>query len=186
MDRAWLNDIVKRERINPADYLKKFGPLTKGSEPKLQGLRGRKLKRTREIFEACLFCYGLSCRMGSAVWVVDHEVYDFVTVRTKNGDHYFSRTQLKEVVPKRLNPEASVQSEIDKVIAKYPVSTGLTVAIRVNQHFMLDLDKITIPQCSIAALWIYAAASQDGSRWYMAGNLTEGEPYAIWYFDYPA
>jgi hypothetical protein len=122
--------------------------------------------------------------MGQPVWVVDHEDsdYDFVAVRENNGDYYFSPTQLKEVIQKRVNPEASVQSVIDE-LAKY--SGDLTVAIRVNQQTMLDLDKITIPRPSIKALWIYGATSPDGSRWFLTGNLIESEPNLSWPFDYP-
>jgi hypothetical protein len=123
--------------------------------------------------------------MGRSVWVVDHEGsdYDFVAVSQNNGDNYFAPTQLKEVIPQRVNPQASVQSVIDE-LAKY--SEGLTVAIRVNQQVMLDLDKITIPSLRIAALWIYGAMSRDGSRWFLAGNLIEPEPDLSWIFDYPA
>ena len=188
MDRAWLNDIAKHPRINPTDVLKQFGPLTGGASPKVQGLHARALpKRKREIVEASLFCYGLSCRMERPVWVVDDENadYDFVAVQGINGDNQFSPVQLKEVVPKYRNKEASVQSIIDR-LARYPVSAGLTVAIRANQQTMLDLDRITIPPAlSIAALWIYGAASQDGSRWVLSGNLIEPEPNLIWTFDYP-
>jgi hypothetical protein len=127
--------------------------------------------------------------MERPVWVVDDEDndYDFVAVWENNGDNYFTHTQLKEVVPERLNVEASVQSIIDKLAAKYPVSDDLTVAIRVNRQFMLDLDKITIPAAlHIAAVWIYGAASQDASRWFLTGNLIEPEPNVAWFFDYPA
>src|SRR5712671_3482308 len=135
MDRAWLNDMAKRakrNRINPTDVLKQFRPLAVGVDPKVAGLRTGKLKRRREIVEACLFCYGLSCRMERPVWLIDHEGadYDVVVAWENNRDNYFAPTQLKEVIQKRVNPEASVQSVIDG-LAKYPVSTGLTVAIRV-------------------------------------------------------
>ena len=75
-----------------------------------------------------------------------------------------------------------MQSVIDEM-AKY--SGNLTVAVRVNQQTMLDLDKITIPRLSIKALWIYGATSPDGSRWFLAGNLIEPEPNLSWIFDYP-
>jgi hypothetical protein len=190
MDRAWLNDMAKRaklNRINPADVLKQFRPLAVGADPKVKGLRTAKLKRRREIVEASLFCYGLSCRTERPVWVIDHEGadYDLVATWENNGDNYLAPTQLKEVIQKRVNPEASVQSVIDG-LAKYPVSTGLTVAIRVNQEGMLDLDEITIPPLPIAALWIYGSMSQDGSRWFLSGNLLQPEPDEGWIFDYPA
>jgi hypothetical protein len=52
---------------------------------------------------------------------------------------------------------------------------------------MLDLDKITLPSSlKISALWVYAAVSQDGSRWWINGNLIEPGPDEGWFFDYPA
>ena|SRR5277367_912003 len=167
MDRAWLNDIAKRPRINPTDVLKEIGPLKEGVDRKVRGFRAPRLKRKREIIEACLFCFGLSCRMERPVWVVDHEAfdYDFVAVSENNGNNFFAPTQLKEVVPNHLNQLSSVQSVIDKVAHAYPASPDLTVAIRINRHIMLDLDRIDISRLSVAALWLYGASSRDGSHW---------------------
>jgi hypothetical protein len=188
MDRAWLNDMARRlqdKPINPVDVLKKT--------PRLMGFKGKgravKELRRRELADACLFCYGLSCRMDRSVFVIDHEGadYDFVAVWKNNEDHMFAPVQLKEVVPQRLNPQASIQSIIDKLPEQFPRSTDLTVAIRVNRHVELDLDRITIPaDLHIAALWIYGAVLPDGSRWFMTGNLMEPEPDVSWLFDYPA
>jgi hypothetical protein len=188
MDRAWLNDMAKRSRINPTDVLKEVSraSLTVGVGPKVKGLRATTPKRRREIAEACLFCFGWACRIGRPVWVVDDEGadYDFVAVWKNNGDEFFTPVQLKEVVPTRLNPDASIQSIIDG-LGKY--SKDLSVAIRVNQRGMLDLDKITLPSSlKISALWVYAAVSEDGSRWWINGNLIEPGPDEGWFFDYPA
>ena len=46
--------------------------------------------------------------------------------------------------------------------------------------------KITIPPTlRVGVLWVYGAASPDGSRWFIAGNLMEPEPNLAWLFDYP-
>ena len=52
-------------------------------DPKVKGLRSNPLKRERELAEASLFCYDLSCRMGQPIWGIDHEDsdYDFVVLR---------------------------------------------------------------------------------------------------------
>jgi hypothetical protein len=188
MDRAWRNAMAKCPRIVPADYLKAYSPLTGGIDPKVKGLRSTALKRERELVEACLFCHGLSCRMGEPVWVVDTPEdydYDFVAVREISSDNYFTRIQLKEVVAEHRNQNASIQSTIDELVKKYP-APDLTVAVRVNQTTMLDLDEITIPPTlRIGALWVYGGALPDGSRWLIAGNLMEPEPNLAWLFDYP-
>jgi hypothetical protein len=185
MDSAWFNDIAKRPRITPTNVLQPLRPL-RFLDPK-DKRRAIKSKREREIVDACLFCFGLSCRMQRLVWVVDADDadYDFVAVwKTNNGDDYFLPVQLKEVVPKRLNPNDSIQSIIDR-LAKY--GPDLSVAIRVNRQGMLDLDEITLPSSlKIAALWVYGAVSQDGSRWWITGNLMEPGPNESWIFNYPA
>jgi hypothetical protein len=182
MDRAWLNHIAKRPLITPIDYLK-----SRPRIPQVKRQRAIKSKREREIVEACLFSFGLSCLIQRLVWVIDDEDadYDFVAFwHDDNEDDWFVPIQLKEVVPTRLNPDASIQSVIDS-LAKYG-SPNLSVAIRVNQQITLDLDEITIPSRTIAALWVYAPASQDGSRWLIAGNLVEPQPNLMCFFDYPA
>src|SRR5271154_1321003 len=129
MDRAWLNDMARRPLITPIDFLK--------SRPVIAGFkhpRAKNSRREREIAEACLFFFGLSCQMQRHVWVIDHEDadYDFVAVWKNNNDEYFTPIQLKEVVPTRLNPNDSIQSRIDG-LAKY-VSVDLAVAIRINRQ----------------------------------------------------
>jgi hypothetical protein len=188
MDRAWLNYIAKRPRINPGDFLK-LRPLI----PEVKRRRAIPSKRERELAEACLFCHGLSCRMERQVLVIDdrgdvddHDDYDFVALFEDDSNERFCPIQLKEVVPKRLNPDPhlSVQSVIDG-LAKYAPRGDLSVAIRVNRTIDLDLDKITMPPLRIKALWIYGAASLDGSRWVIYGNPIEPEPNLSWFFDYP-
>jgi len=165
--------MAKRPRIDPAPYLKSVRPLTGGIDPKVKGLRTTRPQGERELVEACLFSYGWACKMEQPVFVIDDEDsdYDFVIGWTTNEDEYFATVQLKEVVATRRNPRASTQLIIDK-LARYPVCTDLTVAIRINQTIVLDLDEMTIPpNLKIAGLWIYAAASPDGSRWLIYGDL---------------
>jgi hypothetical protein len=181
MDRAWLNDIAKRPRITPIHLLRsrRLIPVVNGS-----GLISS--KREREIAEACLFCFGLSCRMQRLVSVVDDEQFDYDFVahwEDDKDDDCYVPIQLKQVVSKHVNATASVQSVINSIAEKYDSS----VAIRVSQGPVLDLDEITIPPDSrVAAIWVYAAVTPDGSRWYVAGNLVEPQPNLMWFFDYPA
>jgi hypothetical protein len=181
MDRAWLNDIRKRPLITPLDFLK-------GREliPKVQHARAIIPGRERELAEACIFSFGLSCAMERTVHVIDHHDadYDFVARwREDDGEFTHLPVQLKEVVPTRLNAKASVQAVIDGVQKKQ--YRNLTVAIRVNQSVILDLDELIIARASLPAIWVYGAVAPDGSRWYIAGNLVEPQPHSIWCFSYP-
>jgi hypothetical protein len=173
--------------INPMDVLKQFGPLPVGADLKTEGLRDRTKERCREIVDGCLFCYGWSRRIGKPVWVLDHRAVDYDVIalyENNDGGNDFAPIQLKEVPPQRLNPKASLQSEIDK-LAKYS-GDDLTVAIRVNQQTEVStLDEIIMPpSLRIAGLWIYGAVSPDGSRWFLAGNLLKRQPILMT-FDYP-
>jgi hypothetical protein len=186
MDRPWLNAIAKCRRIDPASYLKGRRPLTSGADPRVKGLRSNAFRKEHTLVEASLFCHGLSCRRGQPIWIVDDKedhAYDFVATRKENDDDYFAPTQLKEVFKKHLqNPKPSIQSVIDDLGDRY---AGFTVAIRINQTTISDLDEIIIPPTlRISALWVYAATSQDGSRWFIHGNLMESKPES-WFFDYP-
>src|SRR5258708_17335839 len=166
--------------INPTDVLKQFGPVPVGADPETEGLRARKHEHLREIVDGCIFCCGWSCRMGRPVWVLDHRDVDYDVIalcENNNGGYDFAPIQLKEVVPGCLNPRASLQSEIDKLATKYS-GDDLTVAIRVNKTNTVDLDDIIIPpSLRIAALWIYGAVSEDGSRWFLDGNRLKPQPY---------
>ena len=125
--------------------------------------------------------------MGKPVWVLDHRAVDYDVIalyENNNGGNDFAPIQLKEVPPQRLNPKASLQSEIDKLATKYS-GDDLTVAIRANQQTEVSLDEIIIPpSLRIAGLWIYGAVSPDGSRWFLAGNLLKRQRI-LTTFDYP-
>jgi hypothetical protein len=179
MDRASVNDISKRRLITPLDFLKGREPIPEVRRP------GAISKRERELAEASIFSIGLSSRMERAVYVIDHEYadYDFVAKwREDDGRITYRPIQLKEVIPTRINPKASVQVVIDS-LNKY--TRDLTVAIRVNQDAVLDLDELIIPSNSVAAIWVYGAMAPDGSLWHIVGNLVEPQPHSSC-FTYPA
>lgn len=142
--------------------------------PKVKQLRTNSLKPWRELREAALFCYGMAQRIGQIVYLGKSEAqdYDFVTSWVDGDTQHLAHVQLKEVVPKSLNPSASIQRTID-ALSKYVDSEDLTVAIHVNQHGHLDLTELVIPSLKIAALWVFGAVSEDQTDWGLWGNFLE-------------
>jgi hypothetical protein len=181
IDPVWGNYFAKCPRFNPSDVLKQLRPFEL-DDPKVRSIPS---KRGSEIAEACLFCFGLSCRMGCPIWVIDDQSadHDFLAFRKDNGDEIFYPIQLKRVVPERVNAQDTLQSIIEG-LAKYVSSGDLAVAISVNRRMDLDPDAITVPPLPIKAIWIYGCASQDRFRWFIHGNLIEPEPITF-LFDYP-
>ena len=142
--------------------------------PKVRRLRTNKLKRSREMRDAALFCYGMGQRMRTTVFLAESETqdYDFVASWIVEGVQNIAPVQLKEAVPNDLNPSASVQMTIDS-LSKYADSGDLTVVIRLNQRRLFDPDKLIIPTLQIASLWTFGAVSADASEWILWGNFLE-------------
>ncbi len=179
MDRALLNQLNRQSRIDPEQALIKLRVIQhvlalSDAEQKIKDLRTRGLKREREIRQACLFCYGMSCRIGQKVWVypVEDSDYDCVASWEVDSTRHFAPIQLKEVVPAHLNHEADLQAIIDG-LTKYPVSADLTVAIYVNQNGRFEPSSIKLPNLSIAALWVFGTLAPDQSEWFLCGNFLE-------------
>jgi hypothetical protein len=189
MDRAWLNKINREARINPEKALKKLHSMVKldlalrDLDPK-KAFRTSEFKRDREIRGACIFCYGMSRRIGQQVWVypIEESDFDFVAAWEVGDRRHFAPTQLKEVVPKHRNPNTSLQSVIDTLV-DYRASEQLTVALHLNRQGRFDPNEITMPALKLAALWVFSAVSEDQIRGYLVGNMLEEPTCTL--FDYP-
>ena len=151
---------------------------------KVKNLRTNLLKRSRELREAALFCYGMAQKIGQPVYLAPSESqdYDFVASWVVDDTQHLAPVQLKEVVPHRLNPYASIQ-EIINGLSMYVDSEDLTVAIHLNQGSHFEPRNLVIPPLKIAALWVFAAISRDQTAWGLWGNFLEA-PEGI-QFDYP-
>ena len=189
MDRSWLNQINREPRINPGKALQNLrrieqGIATSDLHPKVKSLRTHSLKREREIRDACLFCYGMSCRLGQPVWVYPKEDadFDFVAAWEVGGERHFAPTQLKELVSSKLNSKATLQEIIDG-LAKYQVSDQLTVAIHLNRVGRFEPEKLAVPKLGLAALWLFGAVTEDQSRWRLYGNILQEAEFSE--FEYP-
>jgi len=189
MDRPQLNELKNERRVNSEKALKAL----RAVEPLIadlplndavKSLRSNDLKSLREFRYAALFCYGISKYYGFPIDFVFKEAsdYDFVASWQSDDQQHFAPVQMKEVVPERLNRTAALQKTIDK-LTKYPSSHDLTVAILINRNRELKLEKITLPNINIAALWLFWAVSPDQSLWCLYGNMLEKPEHT--YFEYP-
>jgi hypothetical protein len=84
---------------------------------KSSSLRSHPLKKFGEGRQAALFCYGMSRVLGWPVHFAQAERMDFDIVARCVADNEISYVpvQLKEWVPDTVNPQASLQTEIDKL-----------------------------------------------------------------------
>ena len=153
-------------------------------EEKVKNLRTQALKQHRQGWEAAIFCYGMGKMLGVQIYVTPYETsdYDAVAVRGEGDTQYFTPIQIKEVVPKYLNPGTDINKEIAK-LTRYPVSNNTVVAIHVARAGRLDLSLIKVPRLNIGSLWLFGASAPDQSKWFIAGDLLDNP--RIFEFEYP-
>lgn len=190
MDRSTLNAFKKLPYSDPATFLIRLRKLeievAQSDLPyKIRSLRTNELKATLEQRQAALFCFGMSQKLGHPVCFASYEDqdFDFVASWVTEGQQHLAPVQLKEVVPSFVNPATT----LDAVIAglnKYTDSAGLTVAIHLNQEKRFEPRHLQLTHLKIAAVWIFAAASADQSRWNLWGNFVENQQDGI-QFTYP-
>jgi hypothetical protein len=144
--------------------------------PEIRNLRTNGLRFAREMRQAALFRLGMAERTNRKILFscIESQDYDFVTTWSDEEGQHFSPVQLKEVVSRNLNPEATIRDVIQG-LSRYNNPT-LTVAIHHSQAGKLDPAKIQVPKLQIASLWIFASISEDQSEWGLWGDLMSS-PY---------
>ena len=138
----------------------------------VRSLRRRDLRPYHEGRQAALFCYGMSQVLRTPVVFAQAENSDYdVIARYVLGDtaHYVP-VQLKELVPATLNPDADLQSELDK-ISKYVDSRDLVVAFHLNGDRRVEFWKLRMPTNTIGGLWFYGAKAPDQRNWLLIGDM---------------
>ena len=191
MDRPWLRAAQKLKFKNPRPFLINLRRIEldlsqSATLDRIKNLRTNGLKQAREQRQAALFCEGMSQRIGQTVYFAAHEDqdFDFIASWVVGGEQRLAPVQLKEVVPKSLNAEAELTSVIEG-LEKYKSSSGLTVAIHLNQFGRFEPTRLNFQHLQVASVWVFAAAAPDQSLWNLWGNFTEEEPYGSQYA-YPA
>lgn len=137
-------------------------------------LRTNELKPIRELRELCLFCYGWSQIDGQNFNVGHAEAQDFdgVAMWVVGNNQHFAPIQIKEVVPRELNPTASIQAVVNG-LTKYVDSEDLTVVVHLNQVTKFSPLELRVPPLKIAALWVFAAINVHQTKWVIWGNFLE-------------
>lgn len=154
---------------------------------KVRNLRTRSLRQVLEMRQAALFSYGMTVAMGTKVVFALNEKadYDVICSFEKQGERVFVPVQLKELVPEFLNPESTLQKELDK-LQKYRDSKDLIVAYHLNRRFRFrfEIEEISPPIGVVAEIWIVAATTPNLTQWSLIGNILSKECYT-YAFDYP-
>jgi hypothetical protein len=191
MNRPWLRAAQKLRFRDPHSFLVNLRRLEveialSDTPSRIKSLRTNGLKEAREQREAALFCYGMSQRIGQAVYFASHEDqdFDFVASWAIADSQHLAPVQLKEVVPMSLNPSATLDSVIHS-LEKYTDSSDLTVVIHLNQASRFEPEALRLQHLKLASVWVFAAATADQSLWNLWGNFTEDGPYGT-QFSYPA
>lgn len=190
-----LNDLIQ---IREWDRLKYYEPsivltelstldhlAAESSLPKnVKTLRRNDLKKYREGRDAALFCLGMSKVKGITVFFacLEAQGFDFVT-RWQNGNEtVYTPVQLKEVVPKSLNPNSNVNSTLAK-LSKYSDLNRTILALRINRDIHLELNNIQVPAMPLGGIWLFGTAAQDQQKWFIYGDLLN-TPF-LWEYEYP-
>ncbi|MCH8253782.1 MAG: hypothetical protein IID06_00350 [Gemmatimonadetes bacterium] len=148
-----------------------FAGLQDRIEPKVLRLRTGPLKPEREARNAAIFTHGIASVIGTKVFMARHEAadHDFVAAWVENGESSFCAVQLKELVPKDLNPNATLD-ELILSLAKYS-RTDTVVAILLNRPVQMGLTPRQVASVPFSQLWLFWQASPDGRRWAIQGDV---------------
>jgi hypothetical protein len=148
-------------------------------------LRTHLLRPHKHQREAALFCCGMQQHLGineMEVACVERSDFDAVIRWEHKGERIFTPVQLKEVVPKKLNPKTTLEGEIAK-LRMYITSPDLVVAILICQSGPFDFKSVEVPALPIGQLFVFGSASPDGLKWFVIGDLLRKPKLS--YFDYP-
>lgn len=144
-----------------------------GIRPAVANLRERELRRYLEWRQAALFSYFVSnavLNVPVAYSMVEDEDYDCLVRWVVDGTYNFAPVQLKEVVPKTLNPNAELNKELAK-LEKYAGPSDTIVAVHLNQTGRLEFESIEVPKTGCKEIWIYGSLSASQAVWFLYGNV---------------
>ncbi len=145
-------------------------------------LRTRSLRGHGESRQCALFCYGMSQALNITVGYAESEENDYDFIAHLAEQNAFIPIQMKELVPNKINPNADLQIEVNK-LTKYVDSNELCVAMYINKVVSIELNKLELPELNIAELWFFGAANPNQKQWTLVGNVLD-QP-EVYTFEYP-
>jgi hypothetical protein len=173
--RRWRDLEYRDPRTDLVNFGKLHSELLRqGLCATVDNLRSRTLKELKylEQRQAALFAYFISyaiLKKPIAYAMIEEEDYDCILWWKDKSKSRFARVQLKEIVPPRMNPEASVKKELDK-LSKYG-KTETIVAVHINQSGWIGSLAIRNSEVHVAEIWLYASLAADQSLWFLYGDL---------------
>lgn len=175
--------------LDPAEVLAKLNDVEQqvadsDHSDQKKALRTIELKPLRECRQAALFAMGLRVFTGNpTIEFSPYEADDFDAVfrRLQPDAIEYTPVQLKEVVPDRWNPKASVNEVIQNLL-RLGSSSDLVVGIHHTRPTENGCLELIIPkELKLAGLFVFGCASEDRSKWFMSGDLLTDDVGGIYY-----
>lgn len=144
-----------------------------GLDYKVRSLHTRKLRKSHERRQAALFTVGMASRIPSFQFgfaCVEDQDYDAVVRWHKDNEINYTPIQLKEFVPERINPKATLEKLL-KDLRKYTSSPDLVVVVFLNRRFKLDITTLPPIELNLAGLYFLGAATAEKTEWLLIGDM---------------
>ena len=142
---------------------------------RVKNLRGRTQKPIRELWNGTLFgfCFSRTFSIPQiAIASVEEEdaEADVVLRIVKDGEFFDKEVQIKELVPEKNNPDATLEGLFAQIGAKHYRSKDLIVAVYANR-FLPGSAAYDRPKLDVAQLWVFGPSKPDQSEYYLWGDL---------------
>ena len=150
--------------------------LTNSDTPdRIRNLRTNPLGGLRENWDAAIFCQLLRLALGLEIYFSVEEASDFDSIFTwtVGSTQFYSPIQLKELVPKKTNSDATLRSIIHS-LKKYKDSHDLIVGIKLNREERIDFSELDFSGVGVSEIWCFGATKPDESEWCLVGDLLAG------------
>jgi hypothetical protein len=155
--------------------------------PRSSPLRSNRSRAIRESLQAALLCHAISesiLKTQVSFARFEDADYDCVFQWRSDGDARFAPVQLKEVVPREINPKSSIDTVLEK-LERYHDPHSLIVGIYLNRLGVTDLERVLFPRLSVRELWVFGPTRPDRSQWAIYGNVL-APTRQLSLFDYPS
>lgn len=179
MDQVELRRLSRLRFIDPELVLPELNKLRcelvqRDVPLSVKNLRTHGLKRSRELWTACIFAHGMREILRTKIYVADDEGgdHDFVCYWDAPETGNICPVQLKEVVPQELNSNSSVQSIIDS-IAKKRNYRKRTLAIKLTREGNFNPSTLDLSKLETESVWVFGSVSADQTQWVIWGDLLQ-------------